>query len=119
MHMADALISPAVGGTMWAASAGIIGYCSKKMKVDFDEHKIDCLLSEFHLLSAKKLGLIATSNYLYDKYKPENDEDLIHLVWKVKPIFSKVEIICLLLLIFMLLRDYIECYIFYYYYQTQ
>lgn len=31
MHMADALISPAVGGTMWAASAGLIGYCSKKI----------------------------------------------------------------------------------------
>lgn len=60
--------------------------------LDFDTDKIDCLLSEFHLLSAKKLGLIATSNYLYDRYKPENDEDLIHLVWKVKPIFSKEEI---------------------------
>ena len=32
MHMADALIPPAVGATMWAASAGLIGYCSKKVK---------------------------------------------------------------------------------------
>ena len=40
MHMADALISPAVGGTMWAASAGLIGYCSKKVKDDLDDHKI-------------------------------------------------------------------------------
>lgn len=40
MHMADALISPAVGGTMWAASAGIIGYCSKKIRQDSDDQKI-------------------------------------------------------------------------------
>ncbi len=40
MHMADALISPAVGGTMWAASAGLIGYCSKKLRDDLDDHKI-------------------------------------------------------------------------------
>lgn len=40
MHMADALISPAVGGTMWAASAGIIGYCSKKVRQDPDDQKI-------------------------------------------------------------------------------
>jgi len=38
--MADALISPAVGGTMWAASAGLIGYCSKKVKQDLDDYKI-------------------------------------------------------------------------------
>jgi len=40
MHMADALISPAVGGTLWAASAGLIGYCSKKVKQDLDDRKI-------------------------------------------------------------------------------
>src|SRR5210317_881230 len=40
MHMADALISPAVGGTMWAASAGLIGYCSKKVKDDMDDVRI-------------------------------------------------------------------------------
>ena len=38
--MADALISPAVGGTMWAASAGLIGYCSKKIRDDMDDVKI-------------------------------------------------------------------------------
>ena len=38
--MADALISPAVGGTMWAASAGLIGYCSKKVKDDLDDTRI-------------------------------------------------------------------------------
>jgi cobalt/nickel transport system permease protein len=40
MHMADALISPVVGGTMWAASAGLIGYCSKKIKDDRDDATI-------------------------------------------------------------------------------
>ncbi len=40
MHMADALISPAVGGTMWAASAGLIAYCSKKVRGDVDDIKI-------------------------------------------------------------------------------
>ena len=40
MHMADALISPAVGGTMWAASAALIGYSAKKVREDADEQKI-------------------------------------------------------------------------------
>lgn len=40
MHMADALISPAVGGTMWAAAAGLIAYSSKKVKDTADDHKI-------------------------------------------------------------------------------
>lgn len=40
MHMADALISPAVGGAMWAASAGLIAYSSKKVKEEVDDRKI-------------------------------------------------------------------------------
>jgi cobalt/nickel transport system permease protein len=40
MHMADALISPAVGGVMWAASAGLIGYCSKKVRKTLDDRRI-------------------------------------------------------------------------------
>lgn len=32
MHMADALISPRVGGMMWAVSAGLIGWCARKVK---------------------------------------------------------------------------------------
>ena len=40
MHMADALISPAVGAAMWAATAGIIGYSSKKVKEELDDSKI-------------------------------------------------------------------------------
>ncbi|MFA7403191.1 MAG: energy-coupling factor ABC transporter permease [Pelobacteraceae bacterium] len=40
MHMADALLSPAVGGAMWAASAGTIAYCSGKVRKDIDDSKI-------------------------------------------------------------------------------
>lgn len=40
MHMADALISPAVGGTMWAAAAGLIAYCSNKIRESMDDRKI-------------------------------------------------------------------------------
>jgi len=40
MHMADALISPAVGGVMLAVSAGAIGYSVKKVKEDLDEKKV-------------------------------------------------------------------------------
>jgi len=40
MHMADALISPAVGGTMWAASAAAIAYCSRKVKEGLDERRV-------------------------------------------------------------------------------
>lgn len=41
MHMADALLSPAVGGAMTAVSAAVIGYSVKKIAADsFDEKKI-------------------------------------------------------------------------------
>jgi cobalt/nickel transport system permease protein len=40
MHMADALLSPAVGGTMWAVSAGSIAYCSNKVRKEMDNSKI-------------------------------------------------------------------------------
>ncbi len=40
MHMADALISPAVGGTMWAATAGLTVYSAKKLKEDMDDRKV-------------------------------------------------------------------------------
>ena len=40
MHMADALLSPAVGGTMWAASAGTIAWCSAKVRKELDERKV-------------------------------------------------------------------------------
>ena len=36
MHMADALVSPAVGGTFLAVSIGLIAYSSKKIKEDID-----------------------------------------------------------------------------------
>ncbi len=40
MHMADALISPAVGGTMWLATAGLIAYSANRVKQENDERKI-------------------------------------------------------------------------------
>jgi len=39
MHMADALLSPAVGGTMWAVSASAIIYCSRKLRQEMDGGK--------------------------------------------------------------------------------
>ena len=40
MHMADALISPAVGATMWAGSLTVLGYASKKLKEKIDNKTI-------------------------------------------------------------------------------
>ena len=40
MHMADALISPAVGGTMWAASSGLVVWCAKKVKEMRDDRLV-------------------------------------------------------------------------------
>ena len=40
MHMADALLSPAVGGTFWAGTIGTIGYASKKLSEHLDDRKI-------------------------------------------------------------------------------
>ena len=40
MHMADALISPAVGGAMWVATGATAVYCAKKVREDPDESKI-------------------------------------------------------------------------------
>lgn len=40
MHMADALISPAVGGAMWATTAGLAAYAAKKVQNDLDDRKI-------------------------------------------------------------------------------
>lgn len=40
MHMADALISPVVGGAMWIASTGVGSYSVNKVKNVMDEKKI-------------------------------------------------------------------------------
>ena len=40
MHMADALLSPAVAGTMYAASAAAAGYSVKKVRLENDIKKI-------------------------------------------------------------------------------
>ena len=40
MHMADALLSPAVGATFWAGTLAAIGYSSKKLKETIDDKMI-------------------------------------------------------------------------------
>ncbi len=40
MHMADALINPVVGGTMWAATAGLTAYSAKKVTSSMDKSRI-------------------------------------------------------------------------------
>ena len=40
MHMADALLSPAVGGTMWSVAGGAIAYSSMKVKKELDERLV-------------------------------------------------------------------------------
>ena len=40
MHMADALVSPAVGGTMWAVTTGLIGFSSAKVNRLADDRTI-------------------------------------------------------------------------------
>jgi len=40
MHMADALLSPAVGVTMWAGSMAAIGYSSKRLKENLDNRTL-------------------------------------------------------------------------------
>jgi len=40
MHMADALLSPAVGATFWAGSIAAIGYSSRKLKDVIDDKMI-------------------------------------------------------------------------------
>lgn len=40
MHMADALISPAVGGAMWGVTACLTAYAAKKVQNDLEERKV-------------------------------------------------------------------------------
>ena len=40
MHMADALLSPAVGASFWAGSLAAIGYASKKLKKNIDDKMV-------------------------------------------------------------------------------
>jgi cobalt/nickel transport system permease protein len=37
MHMADALLSPAVGAAFWAGTVGTLAYCSKKIRETMDD----------------------------------------------------------------------------------
>jgi cobalt/nickel transport system permease protein len=40
MHMADALVSPAVGAAFWTASAGTIALCSARVRTQLDDRKV-------------------------------------------------------------------------------
>lgn len=40
MHMADALLSPAVGASLWAASGVVLGWCAKRLRTDTREHLV-------------------------------------------------------------------------------
>jgi cobalt/nickel transport system permease protein len=40
MHMADALLTPAVGGAMWAVSVGTIAFCARKVRKELDDSKV-------------------------------------------------------------------------------
>jgi len=40
MHMADALVSPAVGGALWAVSAATIAVCSAQVRKTLDDRKV-------------------------------------------------------------------------------
>ena len=40
MHMADALMSPAVGTALWGSSAVAMAYSSKKVQSGLDDNKI-------------------------------------------------------------------------------
>src|SRR5512136_2789327 len=40
MHMADALLSPAVGTTLWAGTAAVTGFASKRLKRQIDDRTI-------------------------------------------------------------------------------
>lgn len=40
MHMADALVSPQVGGALFVAAAGVAAYSLRKVKNDFAEYKV-------------------------------------------------------------------------------
>ena len=40
MHMADALLSPAVGTTLWVASAATLGWCAQRLRNDPRDHLV-------------------------------------------------------------------------------
>lgn len=40
MHMADALLSPAVGGVMLVVTAGTIAWCSSRVRRELDDYKV-------------------------------------------------------------------------------
>lgn len=39
MHMADALVSPAVGGAMWVGAAGLAGWSARRVRLEADDRR--------------------------------------------------------------------------------
>ena len=48
MHMADALVAPAVAATMYVCSGGAAGFSVKKVRLESDPKKIPVMRSEEH-----------------------------------------------------------------------
>ncbi|MBM4163381.1 MAG: cobalamin biosynthesis protein CbiM [Lentisphaerae bacterium] len=40
MHMADASLSPAVGGALWAVSAGLLAHCARRVRQTLDDTQV-------------------------------------------------------------------------------
>ena len=58
MHMADALVSPAVAGTMYTVSAAAAAYSVKKIKLEDLDSKVPAMI----LISALWIGLPGSLN---------------------------------------------------------
>lgn len=40
VHMSDALLSPAVGGAMWAAAAATVAVCARRLRQRPDDRRV-------------------------------------------------------------------------------
>ena len=68
MHMADALLSPAVGGTMWAASAAVLAVSSRQVARAADDRRVP-LMGVLGVAFA--FGKASVFKYISDDY-PKN-----------------------------------------------
>jgi len=62
----------------------------KELRLEFP--KIDEAIDKFKKYHAKRLGLLATFMYVYQKHKIEDDDKLIRIVGEIKPMFNKWEL---------------------------
>ncbi len=66
MHMADALVVPAVAGTMYAASTAAAAYSIRKVRLENEPKKIPAMgrikfcMSDYSYLNHSKLGYSRT-----------------------------------------------------------